>query len=254
MWNGTAATLNASPTTVSSVPTSTTASAGVPVSRLASIWSRNTEPVAPYTSETPISITAVEITETRKNFSAASAERGSPSRRPVIANAGSDTTSSDTTNVIRSREAAIDSAPVAEQRSRKFHSPCGVRPSATEAVLSSATTAVPKSTIDQKTSVKRSTTKEQCTGCSRRSTTQKVARCSPHRRTAATAATTTVVTVRAAGPSAAARGRGGPAIASTRSTTSAPTASTTGAATADQSTDCTTGGIRAARRTRAPRR
>ena len=47
----------------------------------------------------------------------------SPRRSPAIANAGSDTTSSATTSVTRSREAAIVSAPVAEQSSRKFHSP-----------------------------------------------------------------------------------------------------------------------------------
>src|SRR4051794_19234368 len=236
MWNGTAATLNASPTIVSIAPASTTSRGPAPVTSAESIPSRKTEPVAPYSSETPISMTAVEITETRKNLTAASAARRSPRRRPVIANAGRETTSRATTRVTRSRAAAIVSAPVAEQSSRKFHSPAGVRPSLTAAVPISATTAVPNSTTAQNTSVNRSATNEHCTGPASGRTTQNVDRvwCQPA--AVGTAATATASTVSVAGTSAIARLRGGPANVSTRSTTTAATASTSGGATAAQST------------------
>ncbi len=190
----------------------------------------------------------MEITETRKNFTAASAARASPLRRPVIANAGSETTSSATTSVTRSREPARVSAPVAEQSSRKFHSPSGVRPSATATVPISATTAVPNRVIAQKTSVKWSTTNEHGAGPSSGRTTQKVERGRSHRPTASPAATSTASTVSVAGTSAARRLRGGPANASTTSTTRAPTASAAGAATAAQSMSWTV--IPGPRRTR----
>ena len=236
MWNGTAATLNARPTIVSSAPTAATSPVGVPPSRAAAIGARNTDPVAPYTRETPISITAVEITETRKNFTAASAALRSPRRSPVIAKAGSETTSRATTSVTRSRDAAMVSAPVAEQSSRKFHSPSGVRPSATATVPMSATTAVPNSTTPQNTRVSPSTAKEQACAVSLRGRpTQNVACCSPQSRAANTPATTTDSTVSVAGTRAARRLRGGPAKASTSSTTIAATASTRGGATAAQS-------------------
>src|SRR3954452_535360 len=167
--------------------------------------SRNTDPVAPYSSETPISITAVEITETRKNFTDASAARRSPRRRPAIANAGSDTTSSATTRVTRSRDAAIVSAPVAEQSSRKFHSPAGDLPSPTSTVPISATTAVPERTTAQNTGVTRSTTNEHATGPDSGRTTQNVARVLPHAPALSTAATATPSTVTVAGTRAALR-------------------------------------------------
>src|SRR3954449_12488468 len=165
MWKGTAATLKFNPPMARIAPTTATDRwSQPPEDRAVSIWSRKTEPVAPYSSEGPIKVTAVDITETRKNFTAASAARGSPRRSPVIAKAGSDTTSSATTSVTRSREAAIVKAPVAEHRSRKFHSPSGVRPSSTATVPINATTAVPNRTTAQKTSVNRSTTNEQGAG------------------------------------------------------------------------------------------
>src|SRR3954465_4804610 len=238
MWNGTAATLNASPTIVSIAPATTPWRGPPPVTRAASIPSRNTDPVPPYSSEAPISMTAVEITDTRKNFTAASAARRSPRRSPVIANAGSETTSNATTSVIRSRAAAMVSAPVADDSSRKFHSPAGVRPSLTAAVPMSATTAVPNSTTAQNTSVNRSTTNEQGAGPASGRTTQNVDRVCCHPAAVGTAATATASTVSVAGSSAIARVRGGPANVSTRSTTTAATASTTGGATAAQSTSC----------------
>jgi hypothetical protein len=192
-------------------------------------------PVAPYSSETPIRVTAVEVTETRKNFSAASAAAGSPRRSPVIAKAGSETSSSATTRVTRSREAARVSAPAAEQSSRNPHSPCGVRPPPTEAVFISATTAVQTSTTPHTTSVKRSTSYEHGGGPATTSPTQKVRRGSFHSRVAGTAAATTATTVSVEGTSAAPRDRGGPAKAACSSTSTAATASTSGAAIASQS-------------------
>src|SRR3954449_173782 len=213
MWKGTEATLKANPTMVSIAPaTATERVSPPPEDRAVSIWSRKTEPVAPYSSEGPIKVTAVDITETRKNFTAASAARGSRRRSPVIAKAGSDTTSSATTNVTRSREAAMVQAPVAEHRSRKFHSASGVRPSWTATVPISATTAVPNRTTAQKTSVNRSTTNEQGAGppsTPRGPSMQKVDAGWRHDATVGTAATATATTVIVAGPQAAVRLRGG---------------------------------------------
>ena len=180
----------------------------------------------------------MEITETRKNFTAASEARRSPRRRPVIANAGSDTTSRATTRVIRSRAAAMVRAPVAELSSRKFHSPSGVRPSATATVPSSATMAVPNSATAQNTRVNRSTTKEHGAAPPSGRTTQNVLRVVSHSEAAKMAATVTVTTVRVAGTSAARRLRGGPANVSTSSTSRAPRASTVGGASAAQSMAC----------------
>ncbi len=251
MWNGTAATLNASPTTVSSPPTTATWRISRSPRSSTSIGPRNTDPVAPYSRETPISITAVETTETRKNFTAASAARASPRRSPVIANAGRDTSSRATTSVMRSRDAAMVSAPVAEQSSRKFHSPSGVRPSATATVPISATTAVPNRVIPQNTRVRSLTSNEHGAGPASGRTMQNVERVAPHSGSARPAATTTASTVRVAGTSAARRLRGGPANASTSSTRTAATASTSGAAIAGQSMSWV---IRASRRTPARRR
>src|SRR3954452_3796797 len=239
MWKGTAATLKANPTMVSIAPaTATERVSPPPEERAVSIWSKKTDPVAPYSREAPINVTAVEITDTRKNFTAASAARGSPRRSPVIAKAGSDTTSSATTNVTRSREAAMVKAPVAEQRSRKFHSASGVRPSWTATVPISATTAVPNSTTAQKTSVNRSTTNEQGAGppsAPGGPPMQKVEAGRLHDATVGTAATATAPTVSVAGTRAAVRVRGVPANEPNSSTRTAATASVVGAAIASQS-------------------
>ena len=230
MWNGTAATLNASPTTVSRVPATATCRAATPPASAESIVARNTDPVAPYTRETPISITAVETTETRKNFTAASAARRSPRRSPAIANAGSETTSRATTSVTRSREAAITSAPVAEQSSRKFHSPSGVRPSATDdgadqrdhrGAEQRDAPEHQREPVDHERARHRPL--ERADHAERARGSGPTAGPRGHRRR------TTASTVRVAGTSAARRLRGGPAKASMSSTTIAPIARTSGA-------------------------
>ena len=73
----------------------------------------------------PSRVTAVDTTETRKNFSAASLPRRSAYRRPTSAKAGSETVSIDTTRVMRSRDATRAIAPAADVSRRKYSSPAG---------------------------------------------------------------------------------------------------------------------------------
>jgi hypothetical protein len=70
-------------------------------------------------------ITAVAVTEERKNFSAASEESRSPRLIPTRAKAGREATSRATTRVARSRAAGSRAAPAAEESSRNQYSPTG---------------------------------------------------------------------------------------------------------------------------------
>jgi hypothetical protein len=103
-------------------------------------------------------VNAVETTEKRKNFNAASPPRGSPRRSPTRTNAGSDTTSSATSNVSRSREAGSTSMPVTDISSRVWNSPGGTRPSPNSGSDSSSTTSSEARNSTWKNSVRSSVT------------------------------------------------------------------------------------------------
>ncbi len=105
----------------------------------------------------PSSITAVAVTEDRKNLSAASAPR--PSRRSATrAKAGSEATSRAITRVARSREAGSSAAPVALESSRNQYSPPGSSSRSTVWADSRAAISAPPSASSWKTSAKWSAT------------------------------------------------------------------------------------------------
>ncbi len=103
-------------------------------------------------------MTAVDTTDTRNSFSAASLARPSYRRMATSANAGSETTSRLTTRVSTSRLAASVRAPATEASSRNQYSPGGMPPRRTVSRDSSTTTAAPASTSAWKVRVRSSTT------------------------------------------------------------------------------------------------
>ena len=145
-------------------------------------------PVTPYSSETPKSMTAVDTTETRNSFTAASAPLPSYRRRAVNAKTGSETSSSDTTSMIRSRDAGSSTAPVRVLSSRRYHSPAGTRRSDNSAIDNRTTTIPAASITPAKISEKWSATNEHNaedstpdgTGPARSPGMQKVSRSRPH--------------------------------------------------------------------------
>jgi hypothetical protein len=152
-WKGTAAVLKAKPTRVSATPALARVSSWPGTSSSpAATWVRCSVPVAAYTKLTPRRVTAVAVTEERKNFRAASLESLSPRLRPTSAKAGSEATSRATTSVARSREAGSSAAPAADDSSRNQNSPGGSfsRVSVRE---SSAVSSAPPSTRNWITSV-----------------------------------------------------------------------------------------------------
>jgi hypothetical protein len=120
--------------------------------------SRCIAPVTPYTRLIPNSVTADDTTETRKSLSAASLATPSDLRRATSANTGSDSVSSATTRVIRSRPAASSSAPVRAASSKKWYSPAGSADRRISSCDSSTTTSAASSTIAWKSVAKSSAT------------------------------------------------------------------------------------------------
>jgi len=78
----------------------------------------------------------------------------------VSAKIGSETSSSATTSMIRSREAGSVTAPTRVQISRKYHSPTGISPPASSAIDSRTITTAATRTSPAKINVNRSTTNE----------------------------------------------------------------------------------------------
>jgi hypothetical protein len=103
-------------------------------------------------------LTAVAVTEDRKNFRAASEDFLSPCLMPTRAKAGREATSRATIRVARSREAGSRAAPAAEESSRNQNSPSGSSLSASlRAVIDrSAARSAPPRTRNWMTSVNRS--------------------------------------------------------------------------------------------------
>src|SRR5690606_26459721 len=126
-WNGTAATLNASPATTSTAPTraSGVRPGPTPAASASASAPRWTTPVAAYSKAAPSSVTAAATTETTNIVSAPSAEAVLRRRRPTSAYSGRVRVSSATISVIRSRAYASATPPASEQASRKQYSPAG---------------------------------------------------------------------------------------------------------------------------------
>src|SRR5439155_26909854 len=142
--NGTAATLNPSPTSRSTTATVTKGSDGND-ERADNAEARRpkwTVPVAAYSSAAPSSVTAVATTLTTKNVTAASAEATTRRRSPTSAYSGRVSVSIATTRLMRSRAAPSTTPPVSEQASRKQYSPGGTPPSRSVAADNARTPSV----------------------------------------------------------------------------------------------------------------
>ena len=98
----------------------------------------------------PISVTAVDTTDVRKNVQDDATARRSPCRRPTRAIDGSASSSIATTRVTRSRALAITSPPAAADPSSRWNSPAGMAFSAFMTIDATTTSAVPTTTISEK--------------------------------------------------------------------------------------------------------
>src|SRR6266540_3837324 len=126
-WNGTRVILKPKPvsTRTTAAVTSGRVRTSARAASAAAIRSRWTVPVNPYTSAMPSSITALAVTETSRNFTAASAERLFRRRNPTRTYVGSVSVSSPTTRVTRSRAPTRVSTPTNEASTSSVYSPAG---------------------------------------------------------------------------------------------------------------------------------
>ena len=123
MWNGTAETLNAKPTTTNTTASACTAAKSPLRSIDLPMSTKRVELATPYNNDMPYSITAEANTPSKKYFTPASLLLRSRLRHAANMYAGIDKNSSATNTETRSREDAIMTMPSKLVRSKNQYSP-----------------------------------------------------------------------------------------------------------------------------------
>ena len=139
MWNGTAATLKASPTKSRTMPAISVPSlTSTRVARKAWMPSSDVVPVAPYTSATPYKKIAEENAPSTKYLMPASSERARVRSYAARTYSGIDSTSSATNTTMRSFAPAMTNMPAADMRTSATYSGRDSIPRATRYSLDSS--------------------------------------------------------------------------------------------------------------------